>query len=303
MIWINKMVNKRVEKRIADLRSELLLLHYTMRVEMAEELQDQLRELVVEEERERSLLYGRVKREQRVTSRWRRKMEQEYKEKKEKDEADSPDLQTLSFNFCQTSSDTDSICIMRKNYVGESLRIPLGVPSDGDSHNSDTSDGGTTDVSYDADTSSQTAKCDQEENQQVLSDVAVATTSQLKESAEKEKSRTPFHVNLSFMTEELRREDQRVQVGRTKEEEALLMDRQWKEWLDKQEIRGNHTKLKPVEQQITEKLGEAAPPPVPQIEKKLNMTEVDTMTKFKMYIFDLFNSHKFHKWERLEDED
>lgn len=283
-------MNKQVEKRIAELRSELLLMNHVLKVEMALELQEEQRESVPEEARERFLHYTKLDREQRMT-RWLREMEEECKEKTEEDkedEAKSLDLETLSFNFSTT--DANSFFIMRKPpkcELEENLKIVLNGSSDADTSDAD---------------SSQPAKCEQEENQQIPSDGAtVADTRQfMKESEEKKSSRSPFHANPSFMTGELRCEEERVQVA--KEEAALLMDRQWKEWMDKQEIRGNHNKAKPVDQQNTEKQRGAAHP-VSEKQTKQTVKEVDTMKKIKTYLRDLFNPHTFYKWERLEDED
>lgn len=297
-----------MEKRIAKLRSEFLLMNHVLREEMVAELQEELRELVPEETRGGSQHYTRLDQKQRMTSRWLRKIEEQYRETTEEDEEDeakSPDLETLSFNFSETSSDSNNIDIMMKllkHELEDSSKVLLDVSSDGDTSDGDTSD----DDTSDGDTSSQPAKCEQEENQWISSDVATVTdTSQL---MKEESSRNPVHANPSFIPEELRSENQRVQVDRTKEEEALLMEREWKEWMDKQEMRGNH-KVKPVDRKNTEKQGGAAPP-VPKKEnakqntkQKQNVKHIDTMKKIKTYLSDLFNPHTFNKWERFEDED
>ncbi len=299
------MVNKQVEKRIAGLRSEFLLMNHVLREEMVAELQEELRELMPQEARGRSLHYTRLDQKQRMTLSWLRKIEEQYKETTkddEEDEAKSLDMETLSFNYSETSSDTNSIVIMTKppkRELEESSKILLDVSSDGDTSDGDTSDEDTSDE----DISSQPAKCEQEESQWISSDVAtVADASQL---MKEESSKNPFHANRIFMLEELRCKEERLQVERTKEEEALLMERQWKEWMDKQEMRGNHNKAKPVDQKKTEKQGGAAPP-VPKkqnAKQKQSVKRVDTMKKIRTYLSDLFNPHTFNKWERFEDED
>ncbi|XP_035850256.1 uncharacterized protein LOC116056542 isoform X2 [Sander lucioperca] len=239
IIWINRMVNKQVEKHMAEVHSELHLMHRALR----EEIWEQLRELVT-----------RLNREQRVTSKWQRIIEKDYKEKTEdeKDDANSLNLETMSLNFSETSSESDSIFILTKppkyeQRPRESLIVLLDVSSNGD----------TSDASNDTDTSSQTDNWEPEKSRQISPGVAtVADTSQLmKESDEKESSRNPFHANNSFTPEEQRCEETWVRVNGTKEEETLPTERHWKEWMDKQEMRGNHNNIKPVDQQNTKKSG------------------------------------------------
>ncbi|KAA8592896.1 hypothetical protein FQN60_018351, partial [Etheostoma spectabile] len=251
IIWINSMVKKQVEKHMAEVHSELHLMHHALREEMVAEVREQLRELV-----------SWLNREQRVTSTWQRIKEKDYKEKTEdeKDEANSLNLETMSLNFSKTSSDID-VFILREppkyeQRPRESLMILLDVSSNGDTSN----------ASNDADTSSQPDEREPVQSQQIsLSVATVPDTSQLiKESDEKESSRNPFDANPSFMPQEQRCEETQVIVNRTKEEETLLTERHWQEWMEKQEMRGNHN-IKPVNQQNTKKQGGAgAAPPLSQ---------------------------------------
>nr|XP_033947732.1 uncharacterized protein LOC117453006 isoform X2 [Pseudochaenichthys georgianus] len=143
--------------------------------------------------------------------------------------------------------------------------------------------------------SSPPAIFEEEENQEMSSDVAaVADTSRLKEY-----SRIPF--DPGFTTAGLGCEEERVRVDGTKEEEEdVQTEIQWKEWMDKQEMRGHTYKVKQVDQQNTETPREAAHP---QKEVMQNPKEVKALKKMKTLFFDLMNPVKFHKWERFEDED
>ncbi|XP_035513562.1 uncharacterized protein LOC118325109 [Morone saxatilis] len=294
---VKGMVNKQVEKRMAELRSEFLLMNHALKEEMVAEFQEQLRELVAEEARERCLHYTNLHQEQRITSRWLRKMEEEYKKKTQEDgEAKSLNRQTLSFNLFESPACTKSSFITMEppnNEPEESLKILSDVSSDGD----------TSDVSNVADTSSQPAKCEQQEKKGITSDIAtLADTSQVKESVEEEILRNPFHVNPSFMTKEPRCEEERVQVNVTQEDESLLIERQWKEWMDKREMRRNHVQVWPAAQQNTENQGGSAPP-VSQKQTDQNVKEVGPVKKLKTYLSDFVNPHRFYRWEKLEDED
>lgn len=289
---------------MAEVHSELHLMHHALREEMAAELREQLRELVADGVRDRSLHYTRLNRDQRVTSKWQRIMEKDYKEKTKdkKEEANALNPETTSLNISETSSDSDSVFILTKppkyeQRPRESMIILLDVSSNGD----------TSDASNDTDTSSQPDQWEPEESQRILSGVATgADTSQLmKESDEKESSRNPFQANPSFTPKEQRCDETRVRVNGTKEEETLQTERHWKEWMDKQEMRGNRNNIKPVDQQNTKKQGGAgAAPPLSQKHVMLqNMKEVDTVKKIKTYFSDLFNPHTSYKWKRFEDDD
>lgn len=303
MTWINRMVNKQVEKRIAEQHSEFLLMIHALREEIMAEFQEQLAELVAEEARERSLHHTELDQEERMTPKGLRKREEENEEKTEEDEEDetkSLGPETLSFTFYETSSITigDFIITKPKRELEDSRNVLLDVSSDGD-----TSDAETTEVFNDTDTSSQPAKCEQQANQCISTDIAaVADTSQLMKELEEDISKNPLLANPSFTTEQIRCEEERVQVDREREEEALLMERQWKEWMDKQEMRINHIKVKLVRPQNNENQGRVAPPASDK-QMKQNMKEVGTAKKIKKYLSNLFNPDKFYKWKRLKNED
>ncbi|KAK5932645.1 hypothetical protein CgunFtcFv8_004331 [Champsocephalus gunnari] len=270
IVWINRVVNKQVEKQTAEINAELLDLWYTLTETMSDiqnmrgmvsEIQE-LGEMAVAAN-EIFLNYTRQEQEERVLLRCHRRIEQEYMEEskeEEKDEANPVNLETL-----RQSPD-----------VGTSNR--------------DTSD-----AANDSVPSSPPAIFEEEENQEMSSDVAtVADTSRLKEY-----SRIPF--DPGFTTAGLGCEEERVRVDGTKEEEEdVQTEIQWKEWMDKQEMTGHTYKVKQVDQQNTETPREAAHP---QKEVMQNPKEVKAVKKMKTLFFDLMNPFKFHKWERFEDED
>lgn len=165
-----------------------------------------------------------------------------------------------------------------------------GKTSGSETSGRETSGSETSDVSPGFDTSSQPAESDQQENQ--------TGTSQLMKKEEEKISKNPFHQNPSSMTSE--GEEERVLMNGTNEEEALLMEREWKEWMDEQEMRGN---IKTVGQQNAEEHGGAAPRTPEKATKKKNVRGVGTVKKIKSYLGDLFSPHMYHKWERFEDED
>ncbi|KAI9521638.1 hypothetical protein NQZ68_003792 [Dissostichus eleginoides] len=266
IVWINRMVNKQVEKQTAEINAELLDLWY-MLTETMSDIQ-KLREMVseIQELGEMAVAANEIflnyTRQEQVLLRCHRRIEQEYMEEsktEEKDEANSVNLETLS-----QSPDIGTI------------------------------DRDTSDTANDSVPSSPPAIFQEEEKQEMSSDVAtVADTSRLKEY-----SRNPF--DPGFTTAGLGCEEERVRVDGTKEEEDVQTERQWKEWMDKQEMRGHTYKVKQVDQQNTEKPREAAHP---QKEVMQNPKEVKAVKKMKTLFFDLMNPVKFHKWERFEDED
>ncbi|XP_044225188.1 uncharacterized protein LOC122994520 [Thunnus albacares] len=229
ILWINRMVNKQVEKRIAELRSEFLLMKRDLRDEWLAELL----ELIIE-------------------------MNKDYTDNTKEDKED----EESSSNMLDASGDAD-----------------------------------TSDIA--GDESSQPAKCEQKEPLLISSNVA-ETSQLMKESAEEESSKS--HPKLSFVMGDIRcLEEGSVTADRTKEEEALLIEKQWKEWMDRQEMKVNPKQVEPSDQQSSEKQGEAA---LPVSEKQMSQNEKTRKEwKIKTYLNDLFSTRTSYKWERFEDED
>nr|XP_046243029.1 uncharacterized protein LOC124058136 [Scatophagus argus] len=305
IIWINRMVKKQVEKQMGELRSEFLLMFQDLREEMAAVLQE-IRELVAEKARERALHRAKVD-QQWMTLRWLTTMEDEYKKKTgedEQDEAQSLNLGSLSFTFSEKSLDSSSSSMTKtsKCEVEDHLKILSDVSNHTDTNDGDTSGGNTSDVCNDAETSSQPAKHQQRKNRRIPTDVANVASQQKKESEEGESSRSSFHGDHSFMNGEC---GEKAQLDRTKEEEDLVMERQWIEWMDKQEVSEKkvNIKVKPIDQLNTEKQEEAAAPASKGEKKEQNPKGVGTVKKMKTYISGLFNPHSSDKWVRLEEED
>lgn len=264
------MVNKEVQKCIADVRSELLFMNDALREKIVVEIQEQQRELVAEEANEKSLHYNKLNQELRMTLRGLREME-EYRWSATEDQVD--EAKSLSVQFSENPSATNSIFIRKKlpKHVQEES-ILLDISADGDSDDEDISHG---------DTSSRPAKCEQEGNQRTSSDIATADKD--------EGSRNPSH---SSKTE---KKCEKITVHRT------LMKEQWKEWMDKQEMRGNHNKVQPDDEQKTEKQKGAAHP-ASEKQKKPNIKGGGTVRKIKTYLSEFFNPRTACMWKRLEDE-
>ncbi|XP_056232180.1 uncharacterized protein LOC130169441 [Seriola aureovittata] len=317
IIWINRMVNKQVQKRIEGLRSEFLVRSDALRDEMMTELHEQLKELVTKDAREKSH-YTKLDREPSMRSRLLGKMEEHKKNAKENDsETKLVHLDTPSHNSSEKTSDTHKPLKCEREEI---LKILLEIFCDGETnsvHNdADTSsrpancepgeivkilldvfcDDDTSSKASDADTSSRKVIFGQEENQGNSSDVSiVANTSQLREDLEEEER---------SRTQELRFEAENVKMDTKKEEQVSLMERQWKEWMDKQEMRGNGNKIRlQVDQQKTEKQ-EGAATPAPKKQTEQNVQRGHNVMKIKAYFSDLLkNPFPSYKWERLDDED
>lgn len=155
----------------------------------------------------------------------------------------------------------------------DTIRFLFSERTDGNSNDEDISHGDSTYDANVADSSSRPAKREQEGNKRALSDLATGD----------ESSRTLFH---NFKTET--RRCKKIYVRGT------LMEEQWKEWM---EMRGNHYKVQPVDEQQTENQREAARPP-----QKQNIKGVGTARKVRAYFRELFHPRASFKWKRLEDE-
>ncbi|KAK9522615.1 hypothetical protein VZT92_019065 [Zoarces viviparus] len=132
----------------------------------------------------------------------------------------------------------------------------------------------------DGDTSSQPATCEEEQKQQSPS----ADTNRLVKESKKESPMDLFYVGSSFDAAEVKCEEKRVQMERTKVEVLLTGEMRGK---DKVEL-------------VNQQKGPA--PPAPQKPLTQNVKEVNTLTKMKTCIGHLFNPHTCSKWERLEEE-
>ncbi|KAK5871313.1 hypothetical protein PBY51_004200 [Eleginops maclovinus] len=266
--WIKRMVHKQVEKQITEISSELLDLCHTL-TEIVSELQ-KLGEVMSEIQAlgemaaaARERLLNYIMQEQEESvTSWCQRIEQEYMEESEDEEKDEANPVNL-----ETLSDRDT---------SDATSVPSSPP----------------------------AIFEEEESQEISSDVAiVADTSRLKKGSEKEEyPRNPFNANPGFSNAGLSCEEKRVRVDGTKQEGELLTEKQWEEWMDKQEMRGHLYRVKQVDQQNSEKPEEAARP-LGQMQVMQNPEEVKAVKKMKTFFFDLMNPVKFHKWERFEDED
>lgn len=286
MTWISTMVKRQVEKQTAELRREFSLMNQALREEMAAELQEQLRELLLEETDKTPLCCSKLGSDLRLASRWQREMAGRFKNTGE-DYEDGEIPKTLAFS--ETHNDTNSMFILRKSLKEESLKISLTSDS------SDTDSTENRNISKDVQGKPDSGTCKQQKNQSSSSDVTPIWDS----------TTNPFCTTQSFISSELSHEDEDEMVhgDSGKEEEALMMDNQWKEWLDKQEMKGYSHKKKAVESQRNmEKQGTAASG-VSEKKKDQNLKRGDTMKRFKTYISDVFSSHSSHKWKKFENED
>lgn len=85
------------------------------------------------------------------------------------------------------------------------------------------------------------------------------------------------------------------------EEEALLMEKEWKEWMDKQEMKIHQKQEKPGDPQSSGKQS-GAEVPIPGTQIGSNK-KTRKEWKIKTYFSDLFNPLTSYKWQRFENED
>ena len=278
------MVNKQVETRIAELRAEFHLMNHELRQQMTAELKKQLREEVSEKERESPQDCIML----------------------DKDQEEEENLMSQT-SLSSYSSDTHAYSdyMFKKSTKwkqNDDFRNLCNASSDSDSNDGDISDNETRQVSTEAHNSSKQAECCPKEDQRFspYAPTVFHTIQQMKKSEEEASKRDAFYAN--FMVKELRSEKNSVHVDRTKEEQALLMERQWKEWLDKQEVRGNQSKEMPHDPQNTEKQGRVGPhvSAEKQMKQKPKGGQKNPAKKIRTYLSDFFSPLK---WERLEEDD
>lgn len=273
-MWIKKMVNKEVEKQIAALRSDLVVMLLYHRDKIINKLEEQLRERL-RDAIQRPPNYTQLDNSDSDTQ--SKSTEEESAEDTDEDEEDEDKSvrpkRTKTLDISISLSDTDSIGI---------------VLLYSDSTDDSMSDGEIRDVCNEAPTNLQ--------SNHKFSSAGTSDTSQVIKELEEEISSNLFHSNPSFRASNIRHEEERVEADKINEEGAFLMESQWKEWMDRQEMRRNH-KANPSEQQ-----GEA-PPQVTEAQIRKPLKAVDTMNKVKSRLCHFFNPHPSHRWERFEDED
>lgn len=216
-----------------------------------------------------------------MISRWLRKIEEEYtKTTKEGDDEAKP--LDRGKKCSQDPSDTNSIVIMRKPTMHK-FEEGSKLSSVGGNKNSD---------------SSQPAQCEQRENQHNSSGVDSGTNQLMKKTEELKISNRPVRRYTMFMTGKC--EEEVKDAG--EKEQLSLMERQWIEWMDKQEMKGNQVKT--AEQLQTKQEGGAGPSvSQPKDEQKQNKRGREKLKKAKMYLSGFFSPYAWPKWERLEEDD
>lgn len=282
-----------MKKQTAELRAAILLMADVMegvRTDL-EEMRESMAEL-----RQEMLQYSSKLDEDWMISRGLGKIEEEYKEKTKECDNEAK-LLDLEKSHSEDSSDTDSTALMRKptkHEFREGLKLSLEVSSIGGNKNSDSSDD-----TYDSDISTQSAQCEQQENQQNSSGVGNGTIQLMKKVEEMKISNKPIRRYTLFMT---RKCEEGVKVDETEKEQLSLMDRQWIEWMDKQEMKGNQVKTADQSQTIEE--GGAGPSvSQPNVKQKQNKKGKERLKKVRTYLSDFFNPNARFNWKRLEEDD
>lgn len=248
--------------------------------------------------RQEMLQYSRKLDQDWMISRWLRKIEEEYKETTKEGENEAKVLDLEKNNSKDPSdTDTDSMVLMWKpanHDFREGLKLSSELSSVGGNKNSDSSHD-----TNDSDTSSQPAQCEQQEIQQNSSGVDDGTIQLMKKAGEIKISNRPVRRYTTFMT---RKCEEGVKVEETENEQLSLMERQWIEWMDKQEKKGNQVKAADQSQTIQEG---GAGPSVSQPKVKQNQkTKVnERLKKVKTYLSNFLNPYAQFKWERLEEDD
>ncbi|MEQ2296474.1 hypothetical protein AMECASPLE_025218 [Ameca splendens] len=280
IVWINRMVHKQVEKEIAELREEIVLMNFELRVQMAAELRKHLGKAVVTQMRETPEPYLASDAKEMET---RHLKENEGKGKS---------LRKVEFN--SNHSETKSSDMPYPNHISpkpdQSSRRFLSMSSKCDSVNGDIRHTKIKHLRGEDHSSSQQAQCG------AISpsgDPAVCDNCKLTEkSDEKNSAKNPSQ--MSTVSEE-------ESVGdKVEAEEHKLMKAQWEEWLDKQEMKGNqiHEHHRNVQQKA---MGPSAPEE--QITTRNKSGQMGTIKKITTYLSDFFSPSETSKWEILEEED
>ncbi|XP_032433355.1 uncharacterized protein LOC116729115 [Xiphophorus hellerii] len=265
IVWINRMVNKQVEKKIAELQEEILLMYLELRVQMAAKLNEHLGEAVVTQSREIPESNWSSDTEEMET------MQPADEEGEDKSQSDS-DYPTHS------SSEPD-----------QGFRKTLSTFSECDLVGTDIRD---TDIKHFPGNDHSTSQEAQREPISPSGDPAVCGSCKLmKKSEEKKCPHNPSQMLTG--REEESNED------KAKAEQDTLMKAQWKEWLDKQEMK---ERKRHEERNVQQKVMRSSSSDK-QMTKTKKSGQIGTMKKIKTYISEFFNPSEKRKWDMLYEED
>ncbi|XP_016532509.1 uncharacterized protein LOC107837489 [Poecilia formosa] len=263
IVWINRMVNKQVEKKIAEVQEEILLMYLELRVHIAAKFKEHLGEAVVTQNRE--------------TPGFNRLSDTEEMETMQlTDEGGGEKPQSGSDYPTHSSPEPD-----------QGFRKTLGTFSE-----FDLVDIRDTDVKHFPGNDHSASQEARREPISPSGDPAVCDSCKLmKKSVEKQCPHDPSQMLTG-------REEESVE-DKAKAEQDALMKAQWKEWLDKQEMKGK----KRHEQRNVHQRAMRSSSSDKQTTKTKKSGQIGTMKKIKTYISELFNSSEKKKWDMLYEED
>lgn len=259
------MVNKQVEKKIAELQEEILLMYLELRVQMAAMLKEHLGEAVMTQSRENP------------ESNWSSDTE-EMETMQPADEDDEEKSQSDSDYTAHSSPEPD-----------QGFRKTLSTFSECDLVDTDTSD---RDIKRFPGIDHRASRKAQREPISPSGDPAVCDSCKLMKKLEEK--RCPHNPSQMFTgREEERNED------KAKAEQDALMVAQWKEWLDKQEMKG---RKRHEERNVQQKVMRSSSSDK-QMTKTRKSGQIGTMKKIKTYISEFFHPSEKRKWDMLYEED
>ncbi|XP_054905221.1 uncharacterized protein LOC129372157 [Poeciliopsis prolifica] len=265
IVWINKMVNKQVEKKIAELQEEIFLMYLELRVQMGAKLKEHLGEAVV------------TQRRKPPESNWSSDTE-EMETLQPADEEGGEKSQSDSDHPTHSSAEPD-----------QGFRKTLSAFSEFDLVNTDIR--GTDIKHFPGDDRS----ASQEAQREPISPSGVpAVCDSCKLMTKSEEKKCPHHPSQMFTGREEERDEDKAKV-----EQDALMKAQWKEWLDKQEMKGK----KRHEERNVQRKGMRSSSSDKQMTKTKKSGQIGTMKKIKTYISEFFNPSEKKKWDILCEED
>lgn len=295
---MRKMVNKQVDKQIAEMRKEILLMNLELRVQMAAELKEHLGQAAVTQTTETPKPYSASATEETERRKFKdkkgRKKREKQKERRQKTEEERKKEKSQSKKeFNSNHSETQSFEVPHPKHLSpkpdQGTSIFLTKLRKSNSGNKDIRD---TEINHCPCENHHASKQTQCGLVYPSGDPAVCNSCKRMEKTEEKNS--PQNTFQMFTVSE------EESVGdRAKAEEDGLMKKQWKEWLDNQEMKGNmrHEHQRNVQQR--------AMSPGASEEKTMKTKtsgQTSTVKKIKTYISDFLNPSETCKWKKLEED-
>lgn len=285
------MVNKEFEEQFSELTAAILLMPKELKKEMAAEFREQLKEV------KESLQHDMLLMEKRLADICLLKKKHDCMETTNAED-DEP---TLSGSSSETEDETNQILKKLTHHQTDYfLKLSFDAYSGSDSSDCENWDEQDKQVPSGTLDGFQAAS-GTEKNSCSSFDSVEYETSLMKEYTEEKNKRSPS--NRIFMTNIPKSTGEGVDASNIKDTKALLMEAQWKKWMDQQEFKGSFPKVKRREKRNTrEQKGSADNELKKETKQSSAAGQERSVKKIRRKLCNFFDFQTSYKWQKLEED-